>query len=308
LEVEVEVSTWKLNFNRVSNEVITGQKNPTKREILGLVMSVYDPLGFLGCLTIKAKIVLQEIWRSGIGWDDEVTGPILEKWGSWIVELKNISLMKIPRCYSSSLKLDGNNRLHLFCDASEKAYCVDAYLRREESDIVDTAVIMLKTHVSPLKATSIPRLELQAAVLATRLADSVVQNHDINFNEIHFWSDSKTVLLLIRSDGKKFQQFVAHRVGEIQESTNVNQWHWVPTKENVADEATRDCTKCDLTPSSRWLNGPSFLRLEKEKWPKEYFKKSSEVKTEELKMKKKFSSSSLLFQSYHGNDTHHFLS
>jgi hypothetical protein len=131
--------------------------------------------------------------------------------------------MKIPRCYLLHLKMEGQNQLHVFCDVSEQAYCVVAYLRSIGSDGVLTAFIMSKTHVAPLKSTSIPRLELQAAVLATRLAETIRCNHDISFEETHFWSDSKTVLLWIRSDGKKFQQFVAHRVGEIQESTNVNQ-------------------------------------------------------------------------------------
>jgi hypothetical protein len=249
-------------------------------------MSVYDPLGFLGYLTIEAKIILQEIWRSGIGWDDEIAGSTHEKWTAWLNELKSISSMKIPRCYSLNLKMDGHNQLHVFCDASEQAYCVVAYLRSIGPDGVSTAFIMSKTHVAPLKSTSIPRLELQAAVLATRLAETVRCNHDIHFEETHFWSDSKAVLLWIRSDGKKFQQFVAHRVGEIQESTNVNQWHWVPTKENIADEGTRDGTPCDFSSSCRWLNGPSFLKLEKTQWPQEDFRKQSEVNQDELEVKK----------------------
>jgi hypothetical protein len=249
-------------------------------------MSVYDPLGFLGYLTIKAKIILQEIWRSGIGWDDEIANSTHEKWTAWLKELKLISSMKIPRCYSLDLKMDGHNQLHVFCDASEQAYCVVAYLRSAGSDGVSTAFIMSKTHVAPLNSTSIARLELQAAVLATRLAETIRCNHDIYFEETHFWSDSKTVLLWIRSDGKKFQQFVAHRVGEIQEATNVNQWHWVPTKENVADEATRDGTPCDFSSSCRWLNGPSFLKLEKIQWPQEDFRKQNEVDQEQLEVKK----------------------
>jgi hypothetical protein len=64
---EEDVFILKYNFNKVPSEVVTGEKIPTKREILGLVMSVYDPLVFLGYLTVKAKIILQDIWRSGVG-------------------------------------------------------------------------------------------------------------------------------------------------------------------------------------------------------------------------------------------------
>jgi hypothetical protein len=80
---------WKCNLNKVPQEVVSGEKIPTKREILGLFMSVYDPLGFLGYLTIKAKIILQEIWRSGIGWDDDIAGSTYEKWTEWLNELNN---------------------------------------------------------------------------------------------------------------------------------------------------------------------------------------------------------------------------
>jgi hypothetical protein len=79
----------------------------------------------------------------------------------WLSELKLISILKIPRCYSVNLKLDGSNQLHVFCDASEQAYCVVAYLRSSTPGGVETAFISSKTHVAPLKSTSIPRLELQ---------------------------------------------------------------------------------------------------------------------------------------------------
>jgi hypothetical protein len=123
---------WKCNFNKVPKDVVCGEKIPTKREILGLVMYtmssnsnvfvllVYDPLGFLGYLTIKAKNTLQEIWRSGIGWDDEIAGSTYEKLTASLNELKSISSMKIPRCYSLHLKMGGHNQLHVFCDTSEQ--------------------------------------------------------------------------------------------------------------------------------------------------------------------------------------------
>src|SRR6185369_1000317 len=60
---------FKLKFNKVSPEILNGTKTPTKRELLGLVMSVYDPLGFVGHFVVRAKILLQDIWRSKLNWD-----------------------------------------------------------------------------------------------------------------------------------------------------------------------------------------------------------------------------------------------
>ncbi|CAG7716537.1 unnamed protein product, partial [Allacma fusca] len=55
-----------------------------------------------------------------------------------------------------------------------------------------------------------------------------------------FWTDSQIVLMWLRADARKFQTFVANRVGEIEEQSTTDQWKWVPTELNTADVATRD--------------------------------------------------------------------
>ena len=284
---EEDEFTWKLTFNRVKPEVVNGSEVPTKRDVLKLVMSLFDPLGFLSLFTIKAKILLQEIWRSGIGWDDQIPQLLHEKWKNWLNELSGITEMKIPRCYSWKFSSTEKKQLHIFCDASEQAFSAVAYWRIESEDKIETAFVAAKTHVAPLKPMSIPRLELQAAVMAVRLAASIKEGHETVVQETCFWTDSRTVLCWLRADGKKYLQFVAHRVGEIQETTDPNQWKWVPTLENVADEATRDNKECEWGAESRWLNGPSFLKKSKEEWPKE---KVIEIldDQEHLEMKKEY--------------------
>jgi len=64
------------------------------------------------------------------------------------------------------------------------------------------------------------------------------ENHELKINQTYFWTDSRTVLCWLTSEAHQFEQFVAFRVGEILELTEVSSWHWVPTKENPADEAT----------------------------------------------------------------------
>lgn len=114
---------------------------------------------------------------------------------------------------------------------------------------------------------SISRLELQAAVLGARLANSILKGHAVKVKRVGLWSDSKTVLCWLRSDPKRFRQFVSFRVGEILESTELENWRWVPTSLNVAEEATKWQRTPELVPESRWFTGPSFLRLEEEHWP-----------------------------------------
>ncbi|GBP03414.1 hypothetical protein EVAR_71357_1 [Eumeta japonica] len=109
----------------------------------------------------------------------------------------------------------------------------------KKGSTINVSLVAAKNKVSPLKPLSIPRLELQAAVLGTRLAKHILQVREIKTDCQFWWSDSKTVLRWLTIDPKRFHQFVMHRVGEIQENTNLNQWKWVPTKQNPADLATK---------------------------------------------------------------------
>ncbi|XP_059050581.1 uncharacterized protein LOC131845528 [Achroia grisella] len=154
--------------------------------------------------------------------------------------------------------------LHVFCDASSKAYASVAYLRVKMVDgSCHVSFIMARAHVAPLKVMSIPRLELQAALMGARLAQTLKRHFDTS---VTLWSDSKTVLSWLRSDSGRFKPFVAHRVSEISEITDVNHWRWVPSGLNAADDATRDTT---IEDNVRWLHGPQFLRMSKQFWPLE---------------------------------------
>ena len=130
---------------------------------------------------------------------------------------------------------------------------------------------------------SIPRLELQGALLASRLSATLRAEHETQWEGTTYWTDSNTVLQWIRSEAGRFKPFVAHRVGEIHELTDTSQWRWVPTRENVADDATRGLTIDELT-TGRWTSGPGFLKLPPQEWPEESAadKDGSDVGSEEV--------------------------
>lgn len=87
-------------------------------------------------------------------------------------------------------------------------------------------------------------------------------------DRVYFWSDSSTALSWIKNETGRLNVFVASRVGYIQENSNAEDWRWVPTAENVADDGTRCDTSTDLSSESRWLHGPAFLKLTQNEWPK----------------------------------------
>lgn len=135
--------TFSVSFKKVDAHIVSGERTPTKREVLQVVMSVFDPLQFLGPLIIKGKFLLQDIWRSGIDWDDIIGESLQGKWLVWLNEVKQIHQLKIQRCYFPSDEKVNHIQLHLFCDASEKAYAAVAYLRFEINDAYGILALLL---------------------------------------------------------------------------------------------------------------------------------------------------------------------
>lgn len=238
----------------------------TKRQVLSKISTVFDPLGFLSPFVIRGKILMQEIWVSGISWDEVVGGELQDKVGDWIRDLENLSDIRVNRC----LCLDGteNIQLHTFVDGSCKAYGAVTYLRSvNSSGQVDIQFVASKTKVAPIKVVSIPRLELMAAVVGLRLTKCITQNLQYDLKKVVFWSDSTNTLWWIRGRSRTLKSFVANRVGGIQYHTNPSQWRYVPTKQNPADLASRGVSAKRLKESDLWWFGPKFLKADQQNWP-----------------------------------------
>lgn len=129
-----------------------------------------------------------------------------------------------------------------------------------------TSIIAAKSRVASMKGSTIPRMELQAAQLGTRLAKTIGAEHDFTVSRRVLWSDSTTVLYWLRRDPKDFKVFVENRLKEIRENSLLSEWRYVPTRENPADDATRFAAG-SLSEKSRWLVGPDFLRRDESEWP-----------------------------------------
>lgn len=280
---------FEMGMSKIPRNLINGEKIPTKREYLRVVMSVFDPLGFLARLTIMSRILMQEIWRSGIGWDDQIRREEHVGWLSWVKRLQDAVNVRVPRCLTPRGAHYKKADLHVFCDASLKAYAASAYLRFEiETAPAHVALIMAKTRVTPLKPLSIPRLELQAALLASRLASTVEKELEIEISQRIFWSDSITVIRWIKAEPRTRQVFVAHRLGEIGELTKSSEWRWVPSKLNPADDATRWSDE-SLSANQRWFTGPEFLQKEEDAWPVEkHLHEDEKRKIDAMEIRKEF--------------------
>lgn len=242
----------------------------TKRNILRCVMSLFDSQGILSHITVQGRMIIQDTWRSQVNWDEEVDETIRTRWRKWTTLLQQVSKIRFSRAYFPGFSIAdiGSVDLHIFTDASEEAYAAAAYFRAVIHGKVFCTLVMAKAKVAPLKALSVPRLELMGALLGARLAKAVSEYHTIPVRRRILWTDSLATLAWIQSQHCRYRQFVAFRVGEILSKTEAAEWRWVPTNHNVADEATKWGKGPSTNTKSRWFQGPDFLYLTETEWPK----------------------------------------
>lgn len=237
---------------------------PTKRSVLSAIAKLFDPLQLLSPFTMRARVLMQEIWAAGLEWDDVLPDDLRAKWNAWKSELKDLSAFSVPRCLRLSSPVE--SQLHTFSDASKDAYAAVAYLLCKYSNHPPTScLIASKTRVSPVKSVTIPRLELMGAILASRLAKCIQEILPVQGTS--YWTDSTNVLYWIRSQSRVFKPFVANRIGEIQRNSNPDQWRHVPGDLNPADLPTRGLPASKLAHNRVWMEGPAFLINDESTWP-----------------------------------------
>ncbi|XP_058811204.1 uncharacterized protein LOC131676095 [Topomyia yanbarensis] len=258
--------TFKVSA-RNDKGLLSGHRRPTKREVLRTLMMVFDPLGLIAHFLMFLKVLLQEIWRSGIGWDEEINDQQFKKWLQWVKVLPKVENVAISRCYRILTSVGAEIQMHTFVDASENGFAAAVYLRYKEGNSIECTLVCAKTRVAPLKFLSIPRSELQAAVLGVRLANTVQRALTVKVHQRFFYTDAKDVYCWLNSDHRRYSQFVAVRVSEILESTETHEWLWIPSNANVADEGTKWKDIPELNPTGRWYRSLEFLWKPQQDWP-----------------------------------------
>ena len=243
----------------------------TRRVMLSLVSSLYDPLGLISPVLIVGRILLQDVTRMKLDWDTVVSSDIQERWNNWLWSLLALKSVSVPRCVKPSQFDDGIHELHHFSDANGRAYGCVSYLRSiNKSGEINVMLLCSKGRVAPLKAVSIPRLELQAAVMAARMDEMLREELHLELCQSHFWVDSEIVLNYISNDSRRFHIFVSNRVSEIRNLTSPEQWQHIAGSENPADVITRGQQPHELVTGS-WVGGPQFLHSYKSDWKKSEF-------------------------------------
>lgn len=233
---------------------------PTKRSVLSDTAKLFDPLGWLAPVVVKAKILFQQLWLVGVAWDEPLTENLATSWLQFRSKLKQLDDIKLRRWINTSNKTN-SIELHGFSDASCSAYAAVVYVRIvDENQIISTSLISAKTKVAPIKQKSLPRLELCGAVLLSQLLTKVFNAMEFDSIPVNAYTDSTIVLSWLNKHSSCWKTFVANRVSEIQSNPISIQWQHVSSADNPADCASRGIFPEELEHHHLWWNGPDWLQ------------------------------------------------
>ena len=244
----------------------------TKRKILSSASGLFDPLGLCLPVSVRSKILMKEIWKLGLAWDDPIPDHIRDKWLKIKADLELLSNLSFSRhCY------EGNLSLYIFCDASMNQYGFTMYAKGASSS--ESYLLFAKSKSAPHPAKTLPTLELLAVYLAFKCLPSVLNAVKGCVTDITVASDSQVVLSWILSSKiNRKNVFAQNRVKDIvkfhsdlSESYKLNvKFKYIATTSNPADLLTRGVSYSDLLCKfDFWTLGPEFLREVRVSWPQQ---------------------------------------
>ena len=261
---------WLPSVDMFSFKTMPMESCITKRTVLSQIAKLFDPLGFAAPAILYAKCFMQKLWCQKLGWDDNLPESLAQEWQTFSSEISMLSKLRHHR-YAL---INNYNQCQLigFSDASSLGLAAVVYIRTvNTAGEVQVSLLFSKSKVAPLKTVSIPRLELMAAHLLSKMLkyiyDFLVE--EIRIDNIYAFTDSSSTLCWLNTPAYKLKTFVANRVTKIHECTSENiQWFHVDGKYNSADICSRGTTPAGLIAAAdEWLRGPRWLYEEWSSWP-----------------------------------------
>jgi hypothetical protein len=239
----------------------------TKRCLLSLVARIFDPLGFFAPAIFLAKSIMQRTWSSGLTWDAPLPEDIHVDWAIFVADLASLLTIRVPRYVNAR---QGSPCLLLgFCDASQLGYAAVAYVRIVDAP-PDKCIFLLgtKTKLAPIQTLTVPRLELNAAVLLARWLGRLrhILAPQLNIIDTHAWSYLTIALSWLTDHHDSFKTYVSNRVYQIHNILPNCQWHHIESSNNPANCASQGVMPSELAHLSLYWQGPPVIYSDASLW------------------------------------------
>ena len=253
---------WRIHLRRSCEIKVNRhiESENSKRGILRQLASNFDPLGFLGPVLLSGKIIYRDACDRKLSWDEALPEDLDIKWNNYLTELPE--KIELPRSLPIQREKITNITLHAFGDASKDGVAAVLYAVVKQPSGTNQGLVASSCRLAK-KETTIPRLELIAAVMAANLLENAGKAlRRFPIISFHGWTDSMVALHWINGEGN-YRQYVSNRVRKIRDKEFIR-WKHVPGKENPADVGSRGGKVKEL--SELWWNGPDWLS-QPECWP-----------------------------------------
>jgi hypothetical protein len=229
----------------------------TKRNVLKMVASVFDPMGLFSPVILKARLYFQSLCDKQLQWDEQLSDKLAAEWREILSDLREIANHSFQCLIGGKEIVTGEKELHCYCDALLSGYGICVYLKVINGDKTKCELLFAKSRVTSSKrALTIPCLELLAVCLGIKYLTfvSAVLLFDVKKRVI--WSDSMCVLHWIQSR-KQLPVFVKNHIQQISEHRDIS-FCYISIANNPADLASQGSSTSLLANNYLWWHGPQM--------------------------------------------------
>lgn len=246
-------------------------KADTKRKVLAQTSKIFDPLGMFLPITVRGKLLMRDLWKSDVQWDEKLPDDVSIRWSKLYSEFDQLNTFSFDR---KSFSDGDQNSLFIFCDASKSCYGFCCYALSDAG----SHLVFSKAKVAPMRYRTLPCLELLSLYLAMKCLNTILTSFEnTKFLNINIFVDAQIVLSWILSEEPKIKDiFIRNRVKDILHERDVIysdfgvkvNFNYVKSEENPADLITRGISIKDFHLKKQFWNcGPTWISHDRSNWP-----------------------------------------
>ena len=291
LKLDLDSSEFMFNMDEKFAQFDANAEIITRRDIVAVASMIFDTQGFVSPYVMQYKKLLPLLWHNNTKWDENLVGKIdkatkepdmvaakaVKGFREWIADVDQLKQLRFPRHVVGTLEC-----IAIFGDASKTGIgCVAYAIKRDKDGSRRAHIIYSKSSLMPKNlrgkaeledALTIARAELIALLCCVQMSEYIrnALKPAVTSDMVHIFTDSLLNLQRVQRGIGKSKPWEERRILKILERKENSTISFCPGVLNPADLPSRGCNLADLTERFKfWSEGPEFLLLPKDKWPKQ---------------------------------------